>query len=187
MNAIRELCGQYARDEIYNMSETGLFWRRGPSTGLLAESGPGVKTDLSHITVVACTNCTGSDRLPVWIIGKTKQPTSLRGFNIKAMGGDYKSNGRAWMNSILMREWLLSFYSHVGNRNVLLLLDNFKPHVKGVELAPPPSNVRIKWLPAQSTSLYQPLEQGVFQTFKFHYQYTGCAFSFGNMRVTLTL
>ena len=74
------------------------------------------------------------------------------------------------MNSLLIREWLHGFYSHIGGCTVLLLMDNFKSHIEGVELAPPPSNIWIQWLPANSTSLYQPLDQGILQNLKLHYQ-----------------
>lgn len=48
-------------------------------------------------------------------------------------------------------------------------MDNFKSHIEGVELAPPPSNIQIQWLPANSTSLYQPFDQGIIQNLKIHY------------------
>lgn len=152
------------------MDETGLFWRRGPSSGLMTQPQPGIKKEKSRITIVACKNCTGFDRLPIWFIGNAKRPHSLRGLNISALGGYWRSNKKAWMTSPLMREWLLAFYSHIGSRTVLLLMDNFKAHVEGIELAPPPSNIRIQWLPANSTSLYQPLDQGIIQNLKTHYR-----------------
>ena len=74
------------------------------------------------------------------------------------------------MNSLIMREWLLSFYSHVGgNQSILLLLDNFDAHIQGLELAPPPSNIQVQFLPANSTSLYQPLDQGIINNLKVYY------------------
>jgi hypothetical protein len=105
------------------------------------------------------------------MIGHAKTPRSLRGLNIKSLGGVWKSNKKSWMTSIIMREWLLHFYSHIGNqRSVLLILDNFSAHIQGVELTPPPSNIRIQWLPANSTSLFQPLDQGIINTLKIHYR-----------------
>lgn len=72
---------------------------------------------------------------------------------------------------MLMAEWLRSFYSTIdSNRTVLLLMDNFSAHIAGVELAPPPSNIRIQWLPANSTSLYQPLDQGIINNLKHNYK-----------------
>jgi hypothetical protein len=69
-----------------------------------------------------------------------------------------------------MVKWLQSFYRHIGGRKVLLTMDNFSAHVTGIEIHPPPSNIRIKWLPPNSTSRTQPLDQGVIQNFKVYYR-----------------
>lgn len=74
------------------------------------------------------------------------------------------------MDQIVMREWLLAFYSHIGKRAVLLTMDNFAAHLAGLELAPPPPNIRICWLPKNSTSQYQPLDQGIIQNLKIYYR-----------------
>jgi hypothetical protein len=65
MKALKTICGEYQEEDIYNMDETGLFWRRSPSRGLSTQSRRGIKKDESRITVVVCTNCTGTDRLPL--------------------------------------------------------------------------------------------------------------------------
>lgn len=69
-----------------------------------------------------------------------------------------------------MKDWLLDFYRRVGKRNVILLINNLSAHVEGAKLALPPSNVRIHCLPANSTSIYQPLDQGIIQNLKVHYR-----------------
>lgn len=77
MKVLRTLCGEYQEDDIYNMDETGLFWRQAPNAGLAIQSRPGIKKDKLRITLVLFVNSTGSDRLPIWIIGQTKRPRSL--------------------------------------------------------------------------------------------------------------
>lgn len=185
MKAVQTLAGEYEEDNIYNMDETGLFWRQAPSSGLSTQNRPGIKKDKSRITLVACANSTGSDRLPVWFIGNAKTPRSLHGLNIRALGGIWQANKKAWMTTIIMKEWLLSFYSHIGSRSVLLLMDNFLPHIQGAELAPPPSNIRIQWLPANSTSLYQPLDQGIINNLKTHYRKRWLRFMIDHYEVNL--
>jgi hypothetical protein len=49
-------------------------------------------------------------------------------------------------------------------------MDNFPAHTAALELYPPPSNIHICWLLANSTSRYQPLDQGIIQSFKAYYQ-----------------
>ena len=75
------------------------------------------------------------------------------------------------MNTAIMREWLLEFYTHIGStREVLLTMDNFSAHYTAIEISPPPPNIRICWLPANSTSRFQPLDQGIIQNFKAYYK-----------------
>ena len=75
------------------------------------------------------------------------------------------------MRSRIMKEWLHLFYKHIGKqRRVLLLLDNFSVHLYTLEDAPPPPNIRVLFFPANATSIYQPLDQGIIQNLKHHYR-----------------
>lgn len=153
------------------MDETGLFWRQAPSSGLTSEPRRGVKKDKSRISVVCCVNFTGTQRLPLWLLGKAKQPRPLKNVNLKAIGCEWRANTKGWMTTAIMIEWLRAFYSFIApGRSVLLLMDNLRAHLAGVEMAPPPPNIRIQWLPANATSLYQPLDQGIINNLKHHYK-----------------
>ena len=78
------------------------------------------------------------------------------------MGGKWRWNSKAWVNTAIMGKWLQEFYRHIGNaRDVPLTMENFSAHYSAVELYPPPSNIKICWLPANSTSRYQPLDQAI--------------------------
>jgi len=170
MKAVRTIAGHYNEDDIYNVDETGLFWRMPPSQSLSSGNRPGIKRDKTRISIVCCVNASGTDRLPIWVIGKARTPRALRNINIPAIGAEWRWNQKAWMSQIIMREWLLAFYRHIGQRPVLLTMDNFAAHLAGLELAPPPPNIRICWLPKNSTSQYQPLDQGIIQNLKTYYR-----------------
>jgi hypothetical protein len=81
-------------------------------------------------------------------------PRALRGVNVRALGLVWKSSKKAWMNADIIAEWLKAFYEHVGALDVLLLMDNFSAHTSAMEIALLPTNVRIKFLPKNSTSAY---------------------------------
>jgi hypothetical protein len=49
-------------------------------------------------------------------------------------------------------------------------MDNLSAHISGARVAPPPANIRIQWLPANSTSRYQPLDQGIINNLKHYYK-----------------
>jgi len=95
MKAVQTVCSQYPEEDIYNMDETGLYWRRGISAGLATQSLPSVKKDKKRISIVLCTNCTGSDRLPMWLIRQAKLPRALRGVSIPALSGCWRANKKA--------------------------------------------------------------------------------------------
>ncbi|ODM24498.1 hypothetical protein SI65_02088 [Aspergillus cristatus] len=149
------------------MDETGLHWKH----ALYSTLAPKAMRHSSRMTLLLCVNSTGSDRLPVWVIASEKKPDSLDGLDPGASGAVWYSSESISMTSDPMQEWLSNFYSHIGSqRSVILLLDNLSAHQKGVRLAPPPSNIRIQWLPPGTTDRNQPLDQRVIRAFKSGYR-----------------
>ena len=60
----------------------------------------------------------------------------------------------------------------MSDRNVILLMNNFSAHeltVENIEKAGDLQNTRIIWLPNNSTSLHQPLNQGIIKNVKTYY------------------
>jgi len=60
-------------DQIYNCDETGLYFRLLPKKTLASESeksAPGMKSSKDRVTVMACSNATGTHKLPLLLIGK---------------------------------------------------------------------------------------------------------------------
>lgn len=153
------------------MDETSLYWRRMPNGGLISEGRPGQKRDKTRITIVVASNATGSDRLPLWIIGTAKTPHALRGVNMSSIGCKWRYNKKAWMRHEIMEQWLRTFYLRIGRqKRALLLMDNFSAHLVALGKAPPPSNIRVVFFPANATSIYQPLDQGIIQNLKHYYR-----------------
>jgi hypothetical protein len=52
-------------------------WR--VNSGLSSTSTRGVKADKSRISIVVCTNASGSKKMPLWFIGKAKSPKNHLG------------------------------------------------------------------------------------------------------------
>lgn len=74
MRAVQTLCGKYQEDEIYNIDETGLCWQRALDAGLTTSYRPGIKKEKACVSIVCCSNYTGTHKLPLWIIGNAKVP-----------------------------------------------------------------------------------------------------------------
>ena len=79
------------------------------------------------------------------------------------------------MTGLIIEEYLrwLDNKMRGEGRKVLLLLDNFLGHELGVQLVgglKGLNNVRIEWLPPNTTSHWQPLDQGIIASFKLQYR-----------------
>jgi len=53
-----------------------------------------------------------------------------------------------------------------SNRNVILYVDNCRPHKVSLNL----TNISLKYLPSNTTSVTQPLDLGIIHSFKAHYR-----------------
>jgi hypothetical protein len=173
MNRVRDLCKQYRDKDIFNMDETGLFWKLQPDRTLATEAQSGGKKSKDRVTLAFTTNADGSEKMQFWMIGKSKKPRCLKNVNIKLLRMHYRNNKSKWMTGIIMAEFLRWFDRQMRGRKVLLLLDNFSGHELGVQLVgglEGLTNVRVTWLPANTTSYWQPLDQGIILIFKLAYR-----------------
>jgi hypothetical protein len=174
MEYIRQLCSEYHEVDILNMDETGLFWKLTPDRTLATQAGSGRKKSKDRITLVFTVSASGKKE-QVWCIGKSKNPRCFKKINRKLLRIEYRYNKTKWMTGIIMEEYLqwLDNKMRGANRKVLLLLDNFSGHELGVELVGGKqglSNIRVEWLPPNTTSHWQPLDQGIIASFKTIYR-----------------
>ncbi|KAK1942309.1 Tigger transposable element-derived protein 6 [Phytophthora citrophthora] len=81
----------------------------------------------------------------------------------------YRNNKEAWMTGVLFRDWLREFNVDMKKqkRKVLLLIDNASSHsITGMSL----SNVKVHFLPPNTTSKLQPLDAGIIGALKRRYR-----------------
>lgn len=170
---LQSLVQNYHPADVYNCDETGLFWKSTPDRGLATQQFSGTKQNKSRITAHFCCNADGSDKVPVWIIGKSAWPRAFTAakVNLASLGCHWRYNGKAWMNTELFIQWLQWFNDRVAPRKVLLIMDNFSAHIAAVsEQLQHLNHLVICWLPPNVTSRYQPLDQGIIKAFKAHYR-----------------
>ncbi|ODQ69032.1 hypothetical protein LIPSTDRAFT_31013 [Lipomyces starkeyi NRRL Y-11557] len=158
MEKVRGLAMEYGPRDTFNMDETSLFWKLTLDRTLATKAGSGGKKAKDRITLALTVNGDGSDKLKAWVIGKSKNPRCFRNINRQ-----------------LFREYLrwLDNKMRAQGRKILLLLDNFAGHELGVQLVgglQGLSYVRIEWLPPNTTSCWQPLDQGIIASFKLQYR-----------------
>jgi hypothetical protein len=175
MEKCRKLCKEYPEEDILNMDETGLFWKQSPNRSLATEAQSGGKNNKDRITLAFTSNSTGTEKLDMLVIGRSKAPRCFKHLNLKNMRVQYYSNKSRWMTGDIMAQYLnwLNTKMRGQNRKVLLFLDNFSGHELGVEMVGGKenlSNIRIEFLPPNTTSRWQPLDQGIINAFKCRYK-----------------
>jgi hypothetical protein len=149
MADLRTLCSTYEDNDIFNIDETGLFWKLTPERTLTTEAGSGGKKSKDRITLALTTNADGSEKLEPWIIGKSKNPRCFKGINRRHLRLQYRYNKTKWMTGLIIEEYLRWFNNKMRGRKVLLLLDNFSGHELGIQLVSGVdslNNVVIRWL-----------------------------------------
>ena len=125
------------------------------------KSADGRKTKKEHVTN-ACANVSGSIKLPLLLIGKSKNPRYLKNISHDQFPVKYTNQKNAWVNASLLAEWFHdSFVPTVQKKLVemsvesraILLLDYCSDES---ELVSRDGQVIAKFLPPNVTSLIQP-------------------------------
>jgi hypothetical protein len=181
MEDLQTLTTEYEPRNVLNMDETSLFWKQSPNRTLAMEAQSGGKKAKDRITLALTSNADGSEKFTTWLIGKSKNPRCLKNINRKMLRIIYRYNKSKWMTGIIFEEYLqwLNNKMRGERRKVLLILDNFSGHELGVHLVgglTALSNVRIAWLPPNTTSYWQPMDQGIIASFKLQYRRQWVAF-----------
>ena len=96
----------YSPSDIYNADETGLIFKLMPDKTLEFKSVQcqGGKRSKERLTVMVCANMSGSDKLPLLVIGKFANPRCFK--NLKTLPTQYENNKKAWMTSDIFTSWL---------------------------------------------------------------------------------
>lgn len=167
-------------DHIYNMDETGLLWKAlSPKT--LIESNAkvkGYKSRKERITVALCANATGTHKLIPLVINKYENPRALKHCknNLPVI---FKSQKNAWITQTLFYDWFKNYFkssvrAHQLNNGVtgkvILLLDNCAEHIVPSDMMDK-DHFKIIYLPPNTTSLIQPIDQGIIVKLKAVYRH----------------
>ncbi|KAG2837185.1 hypothetical protein PC111_g4733 [Phytophthora cactorum] len=166
---LQDLTDLYEPNDIYNMDETGLCYAMAPASSICTKAARGVKKEKTRTTVALTANADGTDALPALFLGRAEQPYCFKKRSAKELGFEYRSNEKGWMTGLIFREWLLDLGRNMRacGRHVLLLLDNASSHKTGDINC---TNVRIKFLPPNTTAFLQPMDAGIIASFKVAYR-----------------
>ena len=113
---------------------------------------------------MAAGNAVG-EKLPMFVIGKFKTPRCFK--HIKNLPCKYKSQKKSWIDSQIFEESVhkLDQTFRMEGRKIALLIDICPAHPSVSHL----TNVQLVFLPPNTTSVLQPMNQGVIRSLKAHY------------------
>ena len=173
LNDLYALIKQYDPENVYNMDETGLFYRLLPRYTLLmphedVNSTRGKKKAKERISLIVCANATGTHKVSCTVIGKYKEPACIKN---REWPLKYLNQNKAWMDVETCWKWFNEvFFPEVRKRTgrrVLLLMDNAPGHFEAFER----DNVKVAFLPPNCTSWKQPCDMGIIAALKKRYKY----------------
>ncbi|XP_065314873.1 jerky protein homolog-like [Gordionus sp. m RMFG-2023] len=121
----------------------------------------GFKPDKEKVTVLFIINGDGSDK-KLYVVGKFKNP---RCYKNKKLPVKYYSNKSSWMTTSTFEDILKEWDSSL-KKKILLFCDNASCHKTKLTF----NNIKLIFLPANTTSLIQPLDMGAIRSFKCHYR-----------------
>lgn len=166
--SLPDLISGYQPKDIFNMDECGLFFNLLPDKTYTyaGENCHGGKGSKERLTILVGANMDGTEKLPILVIGKSKKPRCFR--NVKSLPCLYESNKKAWMTIKMYESYLTRLDAKMKRekRNILIFLDNCAAHSKVTKF----HNIEVHFLPPNSTSVLQPMDQGVIKVFKQHYK-----------------
>lgn len=158
----------YCDSDIYNMDETGLFFKAIPDKTLTVKGDQckGGKMAKQRLTIGLCASLCGEKEEPL-VIHTANRPRCFKNNDISLLGVSWHANKNAWMTCDIFRSWLnkLNSKMSIQKRKILLFIDNAPCHCSEKL-----SNVEVKFFPANTTSCVQPLDQGVIRSFKLNYR-----------------
>ena len=152
------------------MDESGCFFNAFPSKGLAQKRKKckGGKKSKQRMTVAFFVNADGGEVDKPIVIWKSKKARCFKRTNAasKLKKVSYFADAKSWMQIDIIEKVLekLNYIMKLENRNVLLFLDNAPVHPEN--LVGKYSNIKIVFLPKNTTSRLQPLDASIIKNFK---------------------
>lgn len=171
--------GGYMAKQVFNLDETGLYWKRMPSRTFISieeKTAPGFKAAKDRCTLLFGGNAFGDCKLKPLMIYQSETPRALKGYDKSKLPVVWKSSKKGWMTGKIFYDYVsqelqeeLKRYCEKENIEfkVLILLDNVSSHPS--EICEVNESIKVVFLPPNTTSILQPMDQGVISAFKANY------------------
>ena len=166
---LKTILAEYSPEDIYSTDETVLYPRCLPdhSGCKKEETLKGSKKIKDKVTVLVTCNMTGIDKPDLLLIGISMRPRCFPR-DLTQLPVCYAPSSNASMTEQIFTRHLSAWNSMLRfqKRNIALLLDNCSSHPADLQL----SNIKLFFLPPNTSSTLQPLDMGVIKNLKCHYR-----------------
>ena len=170
---LEPLLQKYEPWDIYNADETSLFFKslsdRTMSFDGEQPTGSKLTSSKDHLSLMLCANMTGTDKHKPVLVGRAANPACLKkkGLSIPNLGVNYYHNAKGWMTGAVFDLWLSEWNRELykQKRKIALLVNNAPGHI-----ADDYDNIELVFLPPNTTSKLQPLDQGIISWVKREYR-----------------
>jgi hypothetical protein len=150
-----------------------------PSRTFIAKeekSMSGFKVAKDRLTLSLGANAAGECKLKHLMIYHSDNPTALKNYVKSTLPVYYKANKKAWMTTDIFSTWFSKYFkpevkTYCREKNIpfkiLLILDNAPSHPQNTNVIF--KEIQVFFLPANTTAVLQPMDQGVIKAFKSCY------------------
>ncbi|XP_046382889.1 tigger transposable element-derived protein 4-like [Ischnura elegans] len=162
------LIKDYSPNDVFNVSEMGIFFNFLPSEILSLKGGKCREGNTSdeRLTVLLGCNESGTEKLMPLVVGNYK-PESFK--TAKEFPCMYEYDPDAWMTTSIFVKFLRMLDIKMGgqNRRILMLIDNCAAHPVDYGFL---NNVTVVFFPPECSIVLQPLDQGILRCVKHKYR-----------------
>ena len=173
--------GMYLPKQVFNVDETGLYWKRMPDRSYIRKEEmlmPGYNSAKDRLTLLFGGNASDDMKLKPLLVYHSENPRALKNIAKGSLPVMWKSNPKAGVTQAIFPDWFFHHFIPEVEKyclkkdilfKILLLLDSALGHPPFMDDFHP--NVKVMHLPPNTTSLIQPMDQGVIETFKKYYSH----------------
>lgn len=166
--SVPALLEEYSLDDIYSVAEVGLLFSVLPDQNLFTKGDGHLrrKSSKERVTVLVCSNATGTDKRPLLVVGGASGPDYASDpFTLPIL---YKTNPQAWMSKAIFSDWMYALDLELRSlgRKAVLLTDDIPVHQDISKLGA----MNIVYIPVHSKSKTLPMDLGITQQLKFQYR-----------------
>uniref|UniRef100_A0ABI7WVL1 Tigger transposable element derived 7 n=1 Tax=Felis catus TaxID=9685 RepID=A0ABI7WVL1_FELCA len=172
--------------QLYSGGETDLFWKSMPENIPASRKEiclPGRKINKERLSALLCANADGTHKLKSIIIGKSKLPKSVKE-DASTLPVIYKPSKDVWFTRESFSDWFFQNFVpevrhfqlnvlrfHEEDVRALLLLDSSPVHPSTESLTSEDGRVKCVFFPPNTSTLIQPMNQGVILSCKRLYRW----------------